>query len=511
MVVDKKKDILLYLRDVILSSASIGLLLQVSKTDSISGIEWVSNVGSAPIFLLACLQISSIPSLIRLRPYKSDIKYNHKEITELANELSSFASGFIVFFLGLMIAIMIQCLRYGIDYNSTSLNQTLSYSYFLENEQHLLYCIFAGLQVSIVSGLLSIASSVIFKISGCYRIALIMPILLLKVEDLVANVAYGTTSAKYYYGSIYVLSFGSLKYNLYNSTHIVRILISLFILLTILILSFFLRSIYPLINDKQLIRKMFWFIFIVSLLAVLLASVLRGILLYVSNTEEEISVFFISHLLDNTHILFFVGLIFCLYIDSNWINEKSYIRFIIKSIVNPMLILLILFLLFLLVLFPNISFANSWGKVVHTLSYAPPLQEYEFIVIANHIIEEEYSPIEAAVKSMILLFLSLVFIYLFFMMLRVIANEILATTSITISILMISAGELFERKSWLYYLSPLSWTRLSLNENISLGAFSYPSFLEKLIVLLLLNAVLITALYFMQIKTKVKIMGKTHS
>ena len=163
MVVDKKKDILLYLRDVILSSASIGLLLQVSKTDSISGIEWVSNVGSAPIFLLACLQISSIPSLIRLRPYKSDIKYNHKEITELANELSSFASGFIVFFLGLMIAIMIQCLRYGIDYNSTSLNQTLSYSYFLENEQHLLYCIFAGLQVSIVSGLLSIASSVIFS------------------------------------------------------------------------------------------------------------------------------------------------------------------------------------------------------------------------------------------------------------------------------------------------------------------------------------------------------------
>ena len=87
MVVDKKKDILLYLRDVILSSASIGLLLQVSKTDSISGIEWVSNVGSAPIFLLACLQISSIPSLIRLRPYKSDIKYNHKEITELEQQL----------------------------------------------------------------------------------------------------------------------------------------------------------------------------------------------------------------------------------------------------------------------------------------------------------------------------------------------------------------------------------------------------------------------------------------
>lgn len=62
-----------------------------------------------------------------------------------------------------------------------------------------------------------------------------------------------------------------------------------------------------------------------------------------------------------------------------------------------------------------------------------------------------------------------------------------------VPIQLLSAGELYYRFPWIYYFSPFSWTRLSLNGELVNG-FVYPSFEAKVTGLMFLIVVLTVVL-----------------
>lgn len=115
------------------------------------------------------------------------------------------------------------------------------------------------------------------------------------------------------------------------------------------------------------------------------------------------------------------------------------------------------------------------------------------IVSANSVIEQSYVPIEATVKSFILVVLVLVMISLLYLVLEIMANHYVAVLIVFVPIQLLSAGELYYRFPWIYYFSPFSWTRLSLNGELVNG-FVYPSFGAKVTGLMFLIVVLTVVL-----------------
>ena len=90
----------------------------------------------------------------------------------------------------------------------------------------------------------------------------------------------------------------------------------------------------------------------------------------------------------------------------------------------------------------HISFNNDWGRVIHTLSYNPPLEKYDFIVLSNQIIEQIYSPIDSMIKSFVLVISVFLMIYLIYVLFCKVTNEIVATVLGFIPIVLVSSGEL---------------------------------------------------------------------
>ena len=135
------------------------------------------------------------------------------------------------------------------------------------------------------------------------------------------------------------------------------------------------------------------------------------------------------------------------------------------------------------------------------MSYDLPVDRYEFIATSSPIIERSYGPWEAMIKSLILFSLALILLTLFYDVTKKLINEIAAVIAVFIPLQLLLSGELFYMFPWLYYLSPLSWTRLSLTGDVNTEIIQYPSFEIKALLLIILIFVL-TACLFVITKNK---------
>lgn len=482
-------------------SICIASLLLISKRETVCVVDWITGIGSDAIFLLLCLIIASIPSVLHLKNRSMTQKKN-SAISELLNELASFANGFAVFLAGVMLATGIQIIRMGIDAFPLFAEQQLSYSIFLEKEQYFIFYLLSAAQMAVAAGIISLLSDVLYKTSHSIHVSLILPVLLLKLEDILTETLFGLNSAAYYNGSLFMLSFGTLRFQLSDNVHFVRLVMSFGTVLICLVLSYLCRelNIADIKNGKikSIVRGLLSF----ALLVITVFCVSKGTLKFTRDMNGKMSIFFVPHLFDNIHFLTFLMLTYFLVIPQRQISSKRYVlHTLAESSIKSLVTFLAASLVFVFIFIPNITFNNSWGNIIHTLSYDLPVDRYEFIATASPIIERSYSPWGAMLKSIILFSLASILLTLFYDVTKKLINEIAAVIAVFIPILLLSSGDLFFRFPWLYYLSPLSWTRLSLTGDINTEIIQYPSFEIKALLLIILIFVL-TACLFVITKNK---------
>ena len=476
-------------------SICIAGLLLITKRESMCVVDWIMGIGSDALFLLLCLIIASIPSVLYLRNRRMGQEKNGA-MHEILTELVSFASGFAVFLIGVLLATGIQKIRMGIDAYPPLAEQQLSYSIFLEKEQYFIFYLLSAAQMAVAAGIISLLSAVIFKTSHSIHVSLILPVLLLKLEDILAETLFGLNSALYYNGSLYMLSFGTLRFKLSDNIHSVRLIMSFGTVFICLVLSYLYRelNIADIKNGKikNIVRGLLLF----ALLVITVFCVSKGTLQFTRDMNGKMSIFFVPHLFDNIHFLTFLMLTYFLVIPQRNINSKRYVlHTLAESSIKSLVTFLAASLVFVFIFIPNITFNNSWGNIIHTLSYDLPVDRYEFIATASPIIERSYSPWGAMLKSIILFSLASILLTLFYDVTKKLINEIAAVIAVFIPLQLLLSGELFYMFPWLYYLSPLSWTRLSLTGDVNTEIIQYPSFEIKALLLIILIIVLTACLF----------------
>ena len=476
-------------------SICIAGLLLITKRETICVVDWITGIGSDAIFLLLCLIIASIPSVLHWKN-RSMTQEKNSDKREILTELASFASGFAVFFIGVLIATGIQKIRMGIDSYPEFAELNLSYSGLLEKEQYLFFYLLASVQMAVAAGIISLLSAVTYKLSHCIHVALILPVLILKLEDILTETLFGLNSAAYYNGSLFMLSFGTLRFQLSDNIHFVRLVMSVGTVLICLILSYVCRelNIADIKNGKikNIVRGLLLF----ALLVITVFCVSKGTLQFTRDMNGKMSIFFVPHLFDNIHFLTFLMLTYFLVIPQRQISSKRYVlHALAESSIKSLVTFLAASLVFVFIFIPNITFNNSWGSIIHTLSYDLPVDRYEFIATASPIIERSYSPWGAMLKSIILFSLASILLTLFYDVTKKLINEIAAVIAVFIPLQLLLSGELFYMFPWLYYLSPLSWTRLSLTGDVNTEIIQYPSFEIKALLLIILIIVLTACLF----------------
>ena len=485
----------------LICSICIAGLLLITKRETICVADWITGIGSDALFLLLCLIIASIPSVLHSKNRSMTQKKNNA-VNELLNELASFVSGFAVFLAGVLLATGIQKIRMGVDSYPSFVEQPLSYSFFLEKEQYFIFYLLSAAQMAFVAGIISLLSVVIFKVSHSAHVSLILPVLLLKLEDILAETLFGLNSALYYNGSLYMLSFGTLRFRLSDNIHFVRLVLSFGTVLICLLFSYLSRelNIADIKNDK--LKNAVRGILLIALIGITVFCVSNGTLQFTRDMNGKLSIFFVPHLFDNIHFLTFLVFIYFLVIPQRHISSKRPILHMLsESSVKSLATFLAAFLAFVFISIPNITFNNSWGNIIHTLSYDLPVDRYEFIATASPIIERAYGPWEAMLKSLVLFVLVLILLSSFYEVTKTLTNEIVAILAVFVPLQLLSSGELFYAFPWLYYLSPLSWTRLSLTSDVNTEFFSYPSFGIKLLLLIILILIMTVSLILI---TKIK-------
>ena len=477
-----------------------GLLL-ITKRETICVADWITVIGSDAIFLLLCLMIASIPSVLYLKNRRM-AQEKSGTLYEILTELASFASGFAVFLIGVLLATGIQKMRIGIDSFPSFAEQEISYSFFLEKEQYFIFYLLSAMQMAIVAGIISLLSAVIFKISHSAHVSLFLPVLLLKLEDILAETLFGLNSALYYNGSLYMLSFGTLRFQLSDNIHSVRLIMSFGTVLICLLFSYISRELNIANIKNNKLKNTVRGILLIVLIGITVFCVSNGTLQFTRDMNGKMSIFFVPHLFDNIHFLTFLMLTYFLVIPQRHISSKRYVlHTFAESSIKSLVTFLAASIVFVFIFIPNITFNNSWGNIIHTLSYDLPVDRYEFIATSSPIIERSYGPWEAMIKSLILFSLALILLTLFYDVTKKLINEIAAVIAVFIPILLLSSGDLFFRFPWLYYLSPLSWTRLSLTGDVNTEIIQYPSFEIKALLLIILIFVL-TACLFVITKNK---------
>ena len=484
-----------FLLEILSCSFCIGAFLLISKIKPSCCVDWISSIGSNSLFLLLCYIIATIPSLKKTIERTRNEECGSSLAVGITHDILSFIWGFVVFFIGVSISTFVQRINLDTDIYPAYLDFPLSYRGYLVNENYFIYYLLVITQYSILSGLISLLSTVVYIIVKSVHVAMIIPIVIIKLEDLLFSVFFGTNSGTYYFGSFYMLSLGSVKYKLSDNVHFVRIVMSLLIFAIILLTDYFYRT-----WDKRYqkycgLREAFTLLFVGALTTVLIVCVLRGVRLFISDSDEQISFFFISHMFDNTHFLFFLGMLFFMALSYDFDrNNDLKLRFVLRIGLFPALLYLWVVCIYVVLMNSHISFNNDWGRVIHTLSYNPPLEKYDFIVLSNQIIEQIYSPIDSMIKSFVLVISVFLMIYLIYVLFCKVTNEIVATVLGFIPIVLVSSGELFNRWIWLYFTSPLSWTRLSLCDETDNILFSYPNFFTKVLLIMSINVLLIIIL-----------------
>lgn len=482
-------------------SICIAGMLLITKRETICVVDWITVIGSDAIFLLLCLMIASIPSVFYLKN-RSMTQAKSGAIKEILTELASFASGFAVFLIGVLLATGIQKIRMGVDAYPAFVELNLSYTDLLEKEHYSLFYLMVSVQMAMAAGIISLISAVTYKISHCIHVSLILPVLLLKLEDILFETLFGLNSTTYYNSSLFMLSFGTLRFQLSDNIHSVRLVLSFGTVLIFLLLSYISRELNIANIKNNKLKNAVRGILLISLIAITVFCVTKGTLQFTRDMNGKLSVFFVSHLFDNIHFLTFLMFVYFLVIPQWHISSKRPILHMLsESSVKSLATFLAAFLAFVFISIPNITFNNSWGNIIHTLSYDLPVDRYEFIATASPIIERSYEPWEAMLKSLVLFILVLILLSLFYEVMRSLTNEFVAILVAFIPLQLLSSEELFYRFPWLYYFSPISWTRLSLTSNINTEFFSYPSFGIKMLLLIILILIMTVSLIVI---TKIK-------
>ena len=227
----------------------------------------------------------------------------------------------------------------------------------------------------------------------------------------------------------------------------------------------------------------------------LVCSVAKGMDELMIETKEWVTPWMAPHFFDNVYFVTFYGFIICyMYSDVPFMNRtelykilrEGRITWCVKKMVSIVLqaFTMVGFTLIasILVFVPRLKFEWEWGRIIYTMTYSQSLYEYNLFGYLSPVIYTKYTPIYAVLLCffMVGLVSSLIGLLMFAVSLYV--NRISAISIASLITGLNLSGPKFISVSWLPYVIPFYWCRISIYDQQISHLRSYPSLMFYIIV-----------------------------
>lgn len=177
-------------------------------------------------------------------------------------------------------------------------------------------------------------------------------------------------------------------------------------------------------------------------------------------------------------IYYFSGVPFLKYSEMYCIVREGKTRWAVKQIVHIVIMSFIfMFLLEVTSILPFIfrgDFSNEWNEVVMTLSLTDKWSEFGTVEFLNQI-TNRYTPYEAMITIYFLVSLTVSFLGIFMFTISLLFSRIIAMcTGFVFEVLVITAFNARIYDNYFIYMSPFSWTDLTIFEK-EYNGYEYPN------------------------------------
>jgi|GEM_PF-2687950 len=462
--------------------AIIALLLLFTNADSLSVVEWIATLHSESVYLQVTFCLSFYCSFIHEK------RFGHKANEWVRSFVYCFCSASVIEATGLFIACCIKFTQIGVLYLSSYENYG-AYVFLLRDGMEVVFVISGILQISILSGCLSVIAYTVSLFSENAEIAIAVPMVFLMFEDLLVSVLLGSYTSTTFCLSLFQVSLVSLEYSpLPHNILVFTIDIMTWIMICYLAAAGKSES------QKTMDRK----IFDMSVKAVLISIVLTiglvwlvcaGTRKFVFESNDKLNISFISNMYGNVHYTLFYGFVLLICFSGITVNgeERRSVKLSLRREKNIFLYSLIMEILqivaFVIMFVPRINFDfNDWGKPVRVMLTGSAYDNYEIIAGVDKAIVNRYAPGIAILMSVVMNLLATFLMGLIYYLLEFLINKKATVFYGIFSCSFIRSYKVPLYRIRYFYLAPLQWARLSLHDN-NYGGYIIPNVQKCLLML----------------------------
>ena len=207
----------------------IALLMWFERMPSVSLVEWVLNISTSSLFVSASLLVSSIPGVTMFGSeiesgYSSQIVFrsSYKKYV-ISKIIVAFFSAMVIWMVGFCISLVIKILLMHGDWGHF-ISDYSSYVFALRSNMYILFSFLVAMQVGLFAGMIACIGIACESITKNRSLSLVLPVIIVKLEDLVLSVLVGESSPQYAAASLYMVWIGSIKYNILTNSWSIRLL-----------------------------------------------------------------------------------------------------------------------------------------------------------------------------------------------------------------------------------------------------------------------------------------------
>lgn len=230
------------------------------------------------------------------------------------------------------------------------------------------------------------------------------------------------------------------------------------------------------------------FLCAVLLMVALICSVAKGMDKLMIDTKEWVTPWMAPHFFDNLYFVTFYGFIICyMYSDVPFMNHSELYKILregrmtwcvekmVSIVLQAFTMVGLTILASILVFIPRLKFEWEWGRIIYTMTYSESLYEYNVFGCLSSIIYTKYTPVQAMLLCFFMVGLISSFMGLLMFAVSLYANRMPAVSIAAILTGLNLSGPKFISVSWLPYVIPFYWCRISIYGQPVSHLRNYPS------------------------------------
>lgn len=230
------------------------------------------------------------------------------------------------------------------------------------------------------------------------------------------------------------------------------------------------------------------FLSAVALMVALICAIATGIDRLILDKQEQITPWMAPHFFDNVFFVTFYGFIICyMYSDVPFMNRSELYRILregrvlwciekmISIVMQAFTMTALTMVASILIFIPMVQFEWDWGKIIYTMAFSNNLYDYDIFGNVSPVILSKYTPIQAMLLCFLVVWLVSSLIGLLMFGISLYSNRVFAV-AVAVGLTGMNLSEMkFWTATWLPYVTPFYWCRMSIYGGQIFGNRYYPS------------------------------------